>query len=204
MTTQDLRVAAVIDGHLLGYDRWPALLDAPLSWAAWRDDITHGRPPAPLTATYAHDFPLPLDRWEQSGTWGWCTSRPVVDVLGQTAVQVRRKPAIEAMAQYGKERKHHAALGPTKARDTTISAQLVGTVTWQARVTDRDELERLLRMITHLGGRHRNGYGTVREWRLDPGTPDGWRDRPMPSPGGRPQGVRAPYWHPARRVPCTH
>ena len=200
--SSDLEVVAVIDGHLIGYDRWPPGLDAPLAWAAWRADIAAGRPPAPYTDTYAHDFPLPLDRWEQGDTWGWRTSSAVVDVIGDTAVQVRRKPAVEAMARYGREPKHHAGLGPTKARDTTISAQLVHTVTWQVQSSDQPGLEALLGMVTHLGKRHRNGFGTVRSWHINPGIPDGWRARPMPHPDGQIMGVRAPYWHPTRRMPC--
>lgn len=202
MTTRDLEVVAVIDGHLLGYDRHPTGLDAPLAWAAWQADMAAGRPPAPLTDTYAHDFPLPLDTWRAGGTWGWCTSRPTIQVIGHTAVQSRRKPAVEAMARYAKDRKHHAGLGPTKARDTTIAAQLVGTITWQIRTTDRAALEALLSMVTHLGQRHRNSFGAVREWRITDGNPDGWKDRPMPHPDGQLMGVRAPYWHPSRRFAC--
>lgn len=202
MTTTPLEITATIDGLLLGYDRYPVMLDAPLAWAANEYHITKGRPPAPLTATYAHDFPLPLARWEQGGTWGWCSSRATMDLVGYTGVQVRRKPAVEAMARYGRDRKHHAGLGPTKARNATLTAAMVRSVTWQADVTDRGMLERLLSYVTHLGARHRNGFGSVLEWRISEGQPDGWQDRPMPYPDGVPFGVRAPYWHPSRRHPC--
>ena len=183
--------------------RGGGMLDGPLAWA-WASRATstgrhlpplrHDQPPA--------DFPLPLGTWEVGESWGWRTSRALPDVVALTAVQVRRKPAVEAMARYAPDRKHHAALGPMKARDTTLAGTLARTIEWHVDCTDEDDLRDLLRHVTHLGARHRNGFGEVLEWAITPGPVDGWRDRPMPDKDGhvamRP---RAPYWHHDGRTP---
>lgn len=67
------------------------------------------------------------------------------------------------------------------------------------RTTRTTELLDLLALVTHLGARHRNGFGAVSRWSVEPGgDADAWRDRPMPPE----HPSRAPYWHPGRRAPC--
>ena len=192
-------VAAHLSTPTIGVDRWPMMLDAPLAWAWAERAKAAGTPLPPLTDRFAADFPLPLDRWEQSGTWGWCASQAVWNIRQYVAAQVRRKPATAAMARYGTDRKHHAGLGPTKARDTTLDAVLADRAVWHAVTTDPDELADLLAHVTNLGARHRNDFGHVTRWTITPTTDrDGWRDRPMPPD----HPARAPYWHPTRRTPA--
>lgn len=181
------------------------MLDGPLAWAYATRAISRGeRLPAMRNDVTPIDFPLPLDTWQAGDIWGWCVSRALPEVVGHTAVQVRRKPATAPMARFAPDRAHHAGLGPYKARDTTLSAVVAATITWRADVTDRADLADLLRLVTHLGARHRNGQGQVLDWTITDGPPDGWRDRPMPNGAGphmlRP---RAPYWHGIGRVPTT-
>lgn len=198
-----LRVTAVLDstavipGGIFG-------LDAPLSWG-WIQRRKERREPAPpLTATFAPDLPLPLARHDLADTWIWRTSRAHWEIAQQITINVRRKPATAAMARYGKDRKHHAGLGPYKARDAILPGVAAREVWWDADVTDPDELADLLRHITHLGPRHRNGFGHVAEWRVDPGDADGWADRPMPTKTSPiTEGIRSPYWHPSRAYPVT-
>ena len=178
-------------------------LDGPLAWAWATRATAQGRQLAALRNDVEPvNFPLPLDTWEQEGTWGWKVSRALPDVLAYTAVQIRRKPATLPMSRYAPDRKHHSGLGPYKARDTTLSGVVASTISWHAATTDRAELEDLLRHITHLGARHHNGLGEVLDWTVTEGPDNGWRDRPMPTRGGplilRP---RAPYWHGLGRVP---
>lgn len=195
--SQPLVVTAHLSTPVIGVDRAPLMLDAPLAWAY--ADRAHGRGDRipPITDTLAVDFPLPLARHDVGDTWVWCTSAGVVEIAAWTGVQIRRKPATDAMARFATDRKHHAGLGPYKARDTTLSAVLARTITWECLATDRDDLLDLLGHVVNLGGRHRNDFGHVESWTIAASTrPDGWMDRPMPPE----YPARAPYWHPTRRA----
>lgn len=191
-----LTVTAHLSSPVLGLDRQPMMLDAPLSWAYAARAHGRGDRIPPITDTFAVDFPLPLDRSDVGPDWVWCTSAGVLDVVAWTAVQVRRKPATDAMARYAKDRKHHVGLGPYKARDTTLGAILARSIVWHVNATDRAELEALLVLVTDLGARHRNSFGHVDRWTIEDGhDPDAWRARPMPPE----HPARAPYWHRGRR-----
>lgn len=178
------------------------MLDGPLAWAYAQRALARGEELAPITPDYAQDFPLPLERVDVADTWVWATSRATLDVQLRTAVEIRRRPAVAAMAKYATDRAYHAGLGPYKARDVTLPAELISTAVWHVLATDRQDLESLLKLTTHLGARHRNGLGRVRKWviREDPDR-EAWRDRPMPSDDGQRVAIRAPYWHETRRYP---
>lgn len=195
-------ITAHLSSAIIDMDR--IMLDGLLSWAYVELAKADGRHVPRITPQFAADFPLPLDRWEEHGTWGWCCSEGSEDVVSWTTVEIRRKPATDAMARYATDRKHHAGLGPMKARDTSLPGRLVRTITWEALVTDEAELERLLAAITCISARWRNGFGRVEKWTIEPSTNmDAWRRRPMPSPGGVLTPIRPPYWHPTRKVPCV-
>lgn len=197
-----LTITAHLSTPIVGMDR--LMLDGPLSWAYAELQLQAGRHVPAITPSFAADFPLPLERWEEGGTWGWCCSQGVEDIIQWTTVQIRRKPATDAMTRYTRDRRHHAGLGPLKARDQSIQGRLVRTVTWEALVTDRAELERLLAVVTCVSARWRNGFGRVEKWVVETSrNPQGWRNRPMPHPGGIPTPVRPPYWHQTRSVPCA-
>lgn len=196
-----LVVTAHFDTLSVGLVEQPLMLDGPLAWAAAMAAHTAGTPIPPITREHAPDLDLPLARWEEHGTWGWCTSQAALAVAAHTAIAVRRKPATAAMARYTTDSHHHAALGPYKARDTTVPAAWVHSATWRIVATDTDRLHNLLALITHIG-RHRNlGHGHVVRWTTAPGgDPDGWRDRPMPGPGQPRRGYRPPYHHATRQM----
>ncbi|WP_244280434.1 hypothetical protein [Corynebacterium liangguodongii] len=178
-------------------------LDGPLAWAAWQHAAAAGETLDPITDDQCPDFDLPLARWEQDGYWGWCVSNPIGEPVHHSAVEIRRRPASTAMAAYTQAREHHTGLGPLKARNVTLAATHYTTISWHATITDRARLDTLLGHITHLGGRHRNGYGRVAGWEVQPGPAGGWRKRPLPAEGGRVMRVRAPYWHPTERTACA-
>lgn len=176
------------------------MLDGPLAWAAWQEAQRLGLDCPPATPDYCHDFDLPLARWQQAGTWGWCTSQATVDVVSHSGTELRRRPPTAQMARYTTAAKHHAALGPYKARDTIITTEWVTTATWCVLATDQSRLETLLAQVTHLGTHRAIGHGHIASWRIEPGTDlDAWRDRPMPTPDIA-AAHRAPYWHPSRRI----
>lgn len=199
MTSIPLTVTAFLSTPVIGVDRAPIMLDAPLSYAYVQRAARDGQQLPAITDQFAADFPLPLDRWHEYGTWGWCTSRGLFGGMTHVAAQVRRKPAVDAMARYTPDRTHHAGLGPTKARDATLSAVLTDTMTWHVLATDRADLEDLLGLVDNIGARHRNNFGHVSRWLVEPGRDrDAWCDRPWPPAFA----ARAPYWHPTRRVQC--
>lgn len=200
-------IPLVVTAHLttpvIGIDRDPMMLDAPLSWAYVMRRLGRGVRVPTLTPTFAADFPLPLAQWELGGVWGWKTSAGAFTPAAWVGVQVRRKPATEAMARYTTATKHHPGLGPAKARDASLAAALTRTVTWRI-IGDRQELADLLALVTNLGARHRNDFGHVSHWTVEPDDDDtAWADRPLPAADGQPRGIRAPYWHPTRRHPCS-
>ena len=191
-----IEVELRFDTPCVGIDRHPVMLDGPLAWAAAQDALRRGDELPAITDEYAHDFDLPLARWEEAGTWGWCTSRAIFEVGSRSSRERRRKPAVQAMAAYAPDRKHHAGLGPFKARDATYATTWTPTMRWQVEATDVDRLAGLLLLVTHIGAAQSDGMGHVKDRIIRPGIHDGWRDRPMPPH----HPARAPYWHPTRRV----
>jgi CRISPR type IV-associated protein Csf3 len=198
-----LIVTARLDTPTVGLIERAVMLDGPLSWAAAMDAHAAGVNVEPLTRLHAPDMDLPLARWDEAGTWGWCTSAAILDIASYTATELRRKPATGPMARFTTDRAHHTGLGPYKARDTTVAAALINTARWHVLATDSDRLEALLALITHLGKHANIGYGHVAKWVVEPDpNRDAWRDRPMPAPGTN-ASHRAPYHHPTRRVTVT-
>ena len=91
-----LLVTARIDGPCVGLVEQPVMLDGPLAWAAWQQAAATGQQTAPIDATQAPDFPLPLDRWGRGDVWGWCTSAGDVHVLtDSTPPALREITAVE-------------------------------------------------------------------------------------------------------------
>ncbi|GAA2178263.1 hypothetical protein GCM10009785_00180 [Brooklawnia cerclae] len=200
---QPMAITAFLTSAVVALERG-VILDGPLSftWAALATQ--QGRVLPPIRDDFVFPIPMPFQRWEIDGTWGWCCSKAHERILKWTAVEVRRKPATEAMALFTVLPKHHAGLGPTKARNTTLSARIVSAMRWNALVTDPDELCRLLAATTSVSARWRNGFGHVARWVVEPShEPDGWRDRPLPAPGGEMTPVRPPYWHRTTWAPCS-
>jgi CRISPR type IV-associated protein Csf3 len=118
-------------------------------------------------------------------------------------VKVRKRPETAAAARYARDRKWDAGSGPLKAWDVPMGAVLAREVTWDV-LCDPAALRVLLGRVRGIGRKHAHGWGRVREWRVEPHQDrDAWRDRVMPLEGGAPGAIRAPYWHPSRRMPCT-
>lgn len=178
-------------------------LDGALAWACAQRAMERGEELEPISDDHAPDFPLPLEKWEQDGVWGWKVSAPIFDTSHYSATEIRRRPATGAMALFTKAKDHHSGLGPTKAGNTTLSTTYHRKISWHATITNEDELRSLLGIVTNLGARHRNGFGKVAEWEITPGPAGGWKQRPLPDPHGQPMRTRAPYWHPTERTPCA-
>lgn len=218
-----VRVEARLAEPVIGADTNPLHLDGPLSqagYAAHLDQHGHGHLP-PMTPDFCVDFTLPLASWTapapDSGVhdlaraahpdlvWGWACSAADYTPAGATIVQVRRRPATDIMARYTGDRTHHLSAGPLKARDVPQPATLVEAVTWWALTPDPGRLQAMLARVPGIGRMPRHGNGRVHQWTVteDPLAAQRWRWRTWPQTGGLPAGVRAPYHHPTRRMPCA-
>jgi CRISPR type IV-associated protein Csf3 len=215
-----LRVAAHVGEPIAGWDAHRGHLDGPLSWGAlvaWEE--VHGRHSLPpMSPDSAADFALPLATWTRPApgpvhplaatcagdVWGWACSSAHYDVAAQTKVEIRRKPAAEAMARWTKERKHHISAGPLKARDGLVPAVVTSRVEWWC-LGEPDAIRNLLDRVTHLGRHTRHGNGRVLSWEIaeDNAAREQWRQRVFPDPAGAPDAIRAPYHHLSRRMPCS-
>lgn len=190
---EPVKVVAHLNSQLIEPERYPIMLDGILAWArALEGDLE------PLRRDIEPVIPLPLDTWgDPDGVWGWKASRAQLSEPFYTTVEVRRKPATDAMARYGSFRKHHLGLGPHKARDLKVEAAWVHTLSFDAVTTNVDRLIDLLTRVTAIGKHRAIGYGHVREWQVLPSdNPEGWRAR------GWQMGYRhrPPYWHPLGRA----
>lgn len=200
----EIRVAEPVAAW--GHD--PEHLDGPLSWAAHLAAVASGARLVPMTREWVPDMRLPLATWAALGAghpkldaatpghvWGWACSRAAWTPVAHTRIEVRRKPDLEAMAQYSDAARFNVAIGPTKARDNKVGAQWPGVITWHA-LGDPDATRDLLTHLTHLGRLTRHGHGRIHSVTVTPHVDrDAWRDRVWPNQG-RP--IRAPYWHHSR------
>ena len=214
-----LSVTAVLAEPVISLELNPMHLDGPLSKAAyWLHIREHGHCSLPpLTAVSCLDFMLPLATWtavapqgadplalDAGGmAWGWACSRARYEVAGRPTWNLRKRVETGIAARYAKDRTWDHGAGALKAMDVPFAAALVSEIRWQA-LGDLDGVRFLLGMVTALGRLAGQGHGRVLEWRVEEDSdPDGWRDRVMPLAGGAPGSIRAPYWHPSRRMPCT-
>jgi hypothetical protein len=211
-------VTAVLAEPVIALTSRPAHLDGPLAWAAylaWTAARGHATLPPP--GERCTDFLLPLATWTapapgpvhpdavtaDGDVWGWACSRALYEPGGQATVRVRKHPALGPAARYTMARSWSLSAGPLRARDVPCPADLVTRIRWHA-LADPRALSVLLARIHGLGRLARHGHGRVLRWDVGTGgSRDAWQDRVMPQPGGAPQGIRAPYWHPSRRMPCT-
>lgn len=214
-----VRVSARMAEPVVSFAQHPGALDGPAQYGAYTAATEAGAELPALSARWAVDFVMPVAAWcappsradvdarllaaDGVAVWGWACSRAVYDIDVDSVAQVRRRPAVREMARYAPDRKHHAGLGPMKARDTVYPATFSREVTWFA-LADPDGLLALLRRVTHLGAGRAAGNGRVLGWRVESDESAGvrWRERPLPDVHGVPAAIRAPCWHPSRRMPC--
>lgn len=217
---EPVRVVARLGEPVIGIDGHGMHLDGPVSWGAYQEWVAeHGHDALPaMSDNAAVDFALPLATWTAAApegvhdlaraadpgqVWGWACSRAHYTAAGHTTIPVRRRPAVDEAARYATDRKWHLSAGPLKARDTPHPAVLVDQVTWWA-LADPEALQHLLGRVHALGRHGRHGHGRVLAWTVtvDEAARTRWRERAWPDPGGLPDGIRAPYHHRTRRMPC--
>lgn len=219
-TWTPLRVRVDLDEPLVGDLHRPLWLDGVLAWCAylaWVETTGH-RPPPVRPHESPLDFPLPLATWTAPSTaqpvdgralgagglaWGWACTPHIPVPAAHTAVATRRRPPVDAMARYSPDRRQHLGAGPYKARDHVHPAAWIGAITWWA-LGDPQRVADLLVRARHIGRLGRHGYGRIRKVEVTEHIGRGrdvWRARPMPGPGPV-QSIRAPHYHPTRKMPC--
>lgn len=197
----------------------PMCLDGPLSWCAVQSAVEQGRVVPPIAREWTPDLALPVATWcrppsisdpdprllaaDGTRVWGWACSAAHYDTALHGAVQIRKKPAQRELVRFTRENRFHPGLGPHKARDLTLAAEWVPTITWWALTPDPQSLAGLLTHLTHLGADTGHGHGRILSLGVtrDPHARQRWRQRPLPDPGGRLGSIRAPYHHHSRRMP---
>ena len=217
---EPVRVTAVLAEPVIALATNPMCLDGPLSWGAFTAARRAGLHIPPVEQDWAVDFDLPLATWtappsrgdvdprllagDGGSVWGWACSVACYDNPAHTVVATRRRPAVDVMARYTGDRKHHLSAGPLKARSQDSAATIVTEIYWWA-LADPDRLRAMLADVHALGRKGRHGHGRVLSWdvTVDDAAVLGWRNRPWPDPAGRPGSIRAPYWHASRRMLCS-
>lgn len=213
-------------------------LDGPLAYAAFMSMSPKERAKVPpIESDWAEDFGLPLDRWESEcelpftadprittdgkltktengfigNVWGWkCSAAIPVGQVLHAQHNLRKKPAIEKMIQYGTDNRYNAGMGPHKAKDLVYPTVQVRTLRWHC-VGDMDAtLTMLTRYVPSIGKLSRQGPGRVLRWEATLVDYDWslWGDdgRPMrrlpslmfPNHSVLDGTIRAPYFHRSR------
>lgn len=199
----------------------------------------------PINSRWAEDMLLPLATWSlrcriPRGThpnlympdpsspahgyvWGWKASAACRQVLCEGVREVRKKPPVDAMVQWGRDKRVDMACGQLKAQDKAYPQQWSDVVTWYA-VGDIEQVRALLRRVDGIGKLCAMGAGWLLrgrdgpKWAVEP-WPHDWsmwadigatrilmRNLPVESAPDMPalthDSIRAPYHHPSRRFPC--
>lgn len=146
-----------------------------------------------------------LERRGEGEDWCWACSLGQYRRVQEFIEFIHKRTdqaAAERYIDFGKRRgKIDTSAGPYKNWRLPVIVQLIPSVEWYC-VGDADEVRRLLRHITHIGGHRGKGYGLVREWTVEPWPedwsvygPEGQLMRAVPDPAGTEMcGIRPPYW----------
>lgn len=111
-------------------------------------------------------LPLAVECFE--GDWWYQCSRPFFRQHGTCVAKMHRRfNAQEAEIYVGDKTKVvQTTKGPHKNARLSIPKFITPEVIWYA-AGDKDEVERLLNHITHIGGQRRSGFGSVSRWSIE-------------------------------------
>lgn len=202
-----MRVIFTLDGSGVYYDpAEPPTLDGLLSVACARHHV-HGE--APARDETPDDIPLPLQRWNVAGEWGWCASALFPQgATGETLTHWRKR--------FRQDRIQITEGSPNLTngiyRDWNMPLPLLLTRALVAyAVGDRRMVRReLIRSIRWIGKKRAHGHGRVvgievetieKDYSI---ANDGYYTRYMPDVRGvRLVRPRPPYWSNVGRVICA-
>jgi len=152
----------------------------------------------------------------QRCAWGYCCSNVSTTWLSRERVAFRSKSPLNELRRYGSAKSVNISAGRFKGIDLAYEARVAHTLTWWA-LGDADGVARLLERVPHIGKKHNVGSGQIKAdpqgrplWRVEEADDDWsmmaadaptrtlpWRPELGP---GRMDSIRAPYWHPGKRL----
>jgi hypothetical protein len=171
-------------------------LDGPLAFACFQSLTPEQRSTTPpIESSWAEDFDLPFDRWEEEGEvfestdprltvddniranaegvligtlWGWrCSAAVAVGATAHSVHDQRRKPAVEEMVKWTGDRSVQIGGGPRAARNLRFPSVVARELRWYA-VGDPERILYLLdRHVPNIGKLARSGSGKVSSWHVD-------------------------------------
>jgi CRISPR type IV-associated protein Csf3 len=213
-----LKITAILaTGQIATYDQ-KLTLDGLLSWVWFRENhpelLAHG-----AKEDKWPDAQLPLEKRVPDNNpeaWYWAVS------FGQ--MQVAKEYVYRWHRRFAAENDHYIDLGTRKSGRIDIKAGymksyrhpipviLTPDITWYA-VGDPEELCRMLNLVDYIGKNRSQGFGWIREWRIEPWHADwserddqGWPMRDIPVSEDMAEsyeGIRPPYWHIKNRYPVV-
>jgi hypothetical protein len=207
MSFTPLKITFQLDGTGVYYDpHEPLMLDSILA-AACSHHHVHGEPPARDEEPF--DVPLPLSRWQHSGTWGYRASAlfPEGDTLETLRFWRKRLRQNRIELTDGSPNLTNGIY-----RDWNMPLPLLLCRSMVAHaVGERREVRRELRRnIRWLGKKRAHGHGRVVDIEVENCEHDysierdGVMTRWMPQEGGtRLVRPRPPYWNICGRVACN-
>jgi len=141
---------------------------------------------------------LPLARRGRGDARYWACSFACGEPRGEEVVYWHKRFDEEFGTEYvdfqGRRGKVDIKAGHYKSYRTPLVVVLMPKVEWYA-VGDKDEVERLLALVTHLGKKRSQGYGRVQKWTVESWSEDLSHLRAIPDPDGDYEmGIRPPYW----------
>lgn len=165
-----LKVTANLCNGFVAMDNWSPMLDGILAyWKLRRED-----PDGFLTRQARSDLMvpvegLPLKRIEQGDLWWWACSFPIYRLHQQHKTYFHRRfdDQYERFMPDGTKTVLTSA-GPYKAYRKSLLFRVTQAVEWHC-VGDEVTIRDLLRHCHHIGAKPSQGYGRVREWKIDPG-----------------------------------
>lgn len=213
---EPLRIAArMADGRIVTTEGW-LTLDSVVAWAWMMLHHPERMEVDPNSVGNEWIDPmLPFERRGEGDAWYYACSFGMGRLLHEET-QYRHKrfdgDLAETYVDFGKRRGVvPTQSGPYKSCRMPMFVHIVPEIVWYA-VGDRQELERLLPMITHLGKDRSRGYGLVESWEVRPWhsdwserLPDGRLTRSIPANGGTGDmitGIRPPYWRTEIHAAC--
>jgi hypothetical protein len=208
MAINNLKITFSLDGTGVYYDTYePIHLDSLLAWALMPFHRPKGSAP-PARDEEPFDVPLPLDKWNLSGTWGWRASALFPEGITAESLQYWRKRFRQSRIELttGSPNLQNGVY-----RDYNMPLPLLLCHRMAAyAVGDRRRVEQVLRKhIKYLGKKNAYGKGKVLsasaevvdyDWSM---YRDGQPTRFLPDENGsRMVRTRPPYWNNCDRVLC--
>lgn len=111
-------------------------------------------------------LPLAVERW--GGDWWYQCSRPLYKSFGSHIANIHRRFNAQEAERYIGDKTKKVEITKGAYRNARLPKKITVTpeVTWYV-VGKKEEIERLLKGVTHIGAQRRSGYGAVRSWSVE-------------------------------------